>query len=91
MSRYKKAGISKTKDGNSLKYSTTLYQRIPESINDVHVITTSGDRLDILAYQYYGDPQLWWYIAQANHLSSMNVEEGLQLRIPSDVRFEDPL
>ncbi|WP_156477464.1 LysM peptidoglycan-binding domain-containing protein [Falsihalocynthiibacter arcticus] len=26
----------------------------------------SGDRLDKLALHYYGDPRLWWVIAQAN-------------------------
>ena len=25
-----------------------------------------GDRLDTLAQAYYGDPRLWWVIAQAN-------------------------
>ena len=25
-----------------------------------------GDRLDTLAQAYYGDPRLWWAIAQAN-------------------------
>jgi hypothetical protein len=43
------------------------------------------DRIDSLAYQFYGDPVLWWVIAAANDMellpSDMNV--GDLLRIPS--------
>jgi hypothetical protein len=42
--------------------------------------------LDTLARQYYNDPSLWWIIAQANNLNSVNLglEPGIQLRIPAD-------
>ena len=49
------------------------------------MITQHGDRLDNLAYQYYGAPSLWWFIANVNNLNTMNVEAGLQLRIPASV------
>ena len=48
-------------------------------------MTQFGDRFDVLANQYYGDSSLWWYIAQANHLNSMNIEPGTSLRIPASV------
>jgi len=44
-----------------------------------------GDRLDLIAYQYYGDPLLYWEIADANN--AMQPEEllrvGNRLLIPN--------
>ena len=64
-------------------YGTTLYQSIPETNGDLHVISTEGDRLDNLAFQFYGDSSLWWYIAKANNLTAMNVPAGKSLVIPA--------
>ena len=64
-------------------FGTTLYQSIPETNGDLHVISTEGDRLDNLAFQFYGDSSLWWYIAKANNLTAMNVPAGKSLRIPA--------
>ena len=55
--------------------------------DDIYVITQEGDRLDNLAFQYYGDPKLWWYIATANQISTVNVPHGTSLRIPSSTDF----
>jgi copper chaperone CopZ len=41
--------------------------RRPES-NVLHTVT-SGDRLDLLAYKYYGDTTKWWQISDANPVS----------------------
>ena len=69
------------------KYDTTIYDKIPETNEDIYVISTDGDRLDILAYQFYGDSSMWWYIAQANHINTMNLEPGTSLRIPASTQF----
>ena len=91
MSRYENSKVKKDqliRGKNSPKsyhvtsYSTTIYSSIPETNSDVYVITQKGDRLDNLAAQFYGDSNLWWYIAQANNLNTMNIEAGIQLRIP---------
>ena len=50
-------------------------------------MTQHGDRLDLLAYTYYGDSTLWWYIAKANGLKVMNVTEGTSLRIPGSTTY----
>ena len=60
---------------------------VQDDNNDVYVITQEGDRLDNLAFQYYGDSNLWWYIATANQISTMNVPNGTSLRIPSSTQF----
>ena len=66
------------------KYNTTIYEEVPQRNDDILVITQEGDRFDNLAYQYYGDPSLWWFIARANNMVSMNVEVGTHLRIPAN-------
>ena len=46
---------------------------------------TAMDRVDLLAYQYYSDPTLWWKIADANP-SIMNWHDltpGQIIRIPT--------
>lgn len=62
------------------------YPEIPLSINDTYVITVMGDRLDLMADQFYGDTRLWWIIAQANpdniRRDSYSVSAGLEIRIP---------
>ena len=63
-------------------YGTTVYAKIPETDSDIWVITQMGDRLDLIAQQYYGDITLWWYIARVNNLKTMNIPAGTSLRIP---------
>lgn len=45
-----------------------------------------GDRLDILAYKYYKDPQLWWIILEANpnYLWEGDIQKGDVINIPSE-------
>ena len=67
--------------------NTTFYSAIPETDDDIYVITQLGDRLDNLAFQFYGDVTLWWYIARANDLNTMIVPENIQLRIPGTIEY----
>ena len=66
-------------------YTTNFYPQIPLNSNDIYVITDFGDRLDLLANQFYNDPTLYWVIASANpdeiELDSLSVKGGIQLRI----------
>jgi hypothetical protein len=65
------------------------YPEIPYNENDIYVITEFGDRLDILANQFYKDITLYWIIAIANpdviNFGSIYIEEGTQLRIPLNI------
>ena len=69
-------------------YKNLKYPEIPLSINDLYIKTTSGDRLDLLANQFYRNPDYWWIIATANtdivRRDSLNLKPGLEIRIPSD-------
>tara|TARA_Y100000034_G_C6826793_1_gene372832 strand:- start:834 stop:1136 length:303 start_codon:yes stop_codon:yes gene_type:complete len=67
--------------------STTIYSAIPKTDNDIYVLTQDGDRLDNLAFQFYGDQGLWWYIAKANNLKFMTVGAGISLRIPATTQY----
>ena len=87
MTRYDNKTILKTPDGKPY-IRGKQYPNIPLSESDVYVITTVGDRLDLLAYSYYRDVNLWWIIAAANNnitKGSMFPIPGTQLRIPTDL------
>ena len=89
MNRYENTKlVQKTKNNTKvISRTTTIYSSIPESDDDIYIITQYGDRLDLLAYTYYGDSTLWWYIAKANGLKVMNIPEGTSLRIPGSTNY----
>ena len=70
-------------------YRTVFYPEIEPSENDIYVETEFGDRLDLLANQFYKDVSLYWIIAIANpnviSLGSLTPSIGTQLRIPTDI------
>ena len=92
MSRYsnttvKRSTPTKLRTKSVDKYSTTLYQSVPISDSDIFIITQEGDRLDLLAYQFYNDSSLWWYIGNANNMNTVNIPRGTSLRIPATIDF----
>ena len=81
--------VIKRKDGSLQKITsipTAYYPRVEFHNDDMYFITQEGDRLDLLANQFYGNPELWWYIARVNHLKTMNVEPGIKIRVPNSIR-----
>jgi len=87
MQRYDESTILTTNNYRPY-YKSKIYPNIPLSENDIYVITTVGDRLDSLAYNYYRDPTLWWIIAMANNNATKGAlypQPGTQLRIPLDI------
>ena len=69
-------------------YKALKYPEIPLSINDLYVITNDGDRLDLLANQFYQDVDMWWIIATANpgvvKRDTFNLKPGLEIQIPTN-------
>ena len=69
-------------------YKNIKYPPIPLSVDDIYIITTVGDRLDLLANQFYKDSELWWIISTANmdiiKRDSFALEAGLEIRIPAN-------
>jgi len=86
MRRYNNIPIKDRYDGKRV-YKTTIYPPVPPSSTDIQVISNEGDYLDTLAYKYYGDPTLYWIIANVNKIGKgrMSVPTGLTLRIPVDI------
>ena len=85
--RYQTIKTIKTDDRITF-YRNVIYPDIAYSDRDQYVITTVGDRLDLLANDIYGDTSLWWILASANNLTcdSLIPPIGMQLRIPSNIQ-----
>lgn len=87
MNRYQNIPVIKNTQGIRY-YRDNKYPRVPLSSTDIYVITTIGDRFDLLAQQYYKDSSLWWIISTANETlpqNSLYIPTGTQIRIPTDV------
>ena len=86
--RYQNIKETKFNDTGSVYYLNNIYPDIQFSDTDNYVIATMGDRLDLLAFDFYGDSSLYWVIASANSISgdSLYPEPGMQLRIPSNIQ-----
>ncbi|MAH43656.1 hypothetical protein CL614_08130 [archaeon] len=80
-------GLANPQVYNITSNGTTIYSSIPESDTDIWVITQTGDRLDLLAQQFYSDVNLWWYIAKANNLTFIHLPAGISLRIPASIQY----
>jgi hypothetical protein len=53
--------------------------------DDVFHTVSQGDRVDLLAYRYLGQADLWWVICDYNDIFfPLDVPVGTVLRIPSD-------
>ena len=71
MGRYTTISDKETLKGK--RYKTTVkYPDIPLGFDDIYAYTDEGDRFDILAQTYYGDPSLWWVISIANPQFNQN-------------------
>ena len=88
MNRYQNIKVISQSVNTPKYYRDNKYPIIPLSIDDIYVVTTVGDRFDLLAKQYYGDHTLWWVISIANDnlpQNSLNPPAGTQIRIPVNV------
>jgi len=91
MSRYKETNIQdinlmqryRDRKGTVTKYNTTVYEEVDPHDSDLLVRSQAGDRLDLLALQFYGDRDLWWFIGRVNNIVTMNIPAGTALRIPA--------
>ena len=89
MPQYRKINIPLRSLKGKRYLKQTKYPSIPLSNNDIQILTDSGDRLDNLAFQFYGDTSYWIWIVLANpdklRRDSYYVSPGTQLRIPADI------
>ena len=66
------------------KHNSSITPKIESTTEDIYIIARDGDRLDLLAYEYYDDESRWWVLAEVNKLGkgSFAVPPGMRLRIP---------
>ena len=83
MGRYN--SIEKFKKNGVSRIGTSYLPKFEEQNSDILLISTEGDRCDLLAEEFYGDSTFWWYIASVNNLKSNNIEAGTQLRVPTSI------
>lgn len=72
-------------DFNELKlYSYPWNCDLQKSEGDTYIEITNNTRLDKLANDYYGDPKLWWVIAQINKIKNplTDLKIGMLIWIP---------
>ena len=84
-SRYSNTKIKRDKSGIRA-YKTTYYPDIPIRNEDTFIYPRFGERLDTLAYKFYGDSTLWWVIAKANGIrGKLNAPKDTEIRIPGNI------
>ncbi len=73
--------FTKTENG---RLKTTQYPIFEKQPSDRYIISREGDRLDLLANEFYNDPRFWWVLAEANTLGkgTLSIPPGIQLRVP---------
>jgi hypothetical protein len=82
--RYSNANI--LNDASGKRKQSTMIIPVPNpSLNDVYIQTSNIERLDLLAFKFYGDSSMWYIIATANGLGkgSLIVPINSRLRIPN--------
>ncbi|GHA89714.1 MULTISPECIES: LysM peptidoglycan-binding domain-containing protein [Streptomyces] len=88
-SRYHDAeiGVHRMPDGTEVRYTKRrLLPALDEAARESapHTVS-SGDRPDLLAQRYFGDPGQWWQIADANPVldpHELTEEAGRTIAVP---------
>lgn len=88
-SRYEKVVTAQITDasGRAIKYKGIRF--IPETPAIMQHTVVQGDRLDLIAHQYYQDPELFWRICDANKAmlpDELVAEVGRRILIPPALR-----
>jgi nucleoid-associated protein YgaU len=85
-SRYVNAVVIQVDTGSKLLWAVYPTAKITRKVLAFRYQTAiQGDRFDTLAYREYGDPLLWWVLAQANPeiFYPDEIPVGTVIRIPS--------
>jgi hypothetical protein len=90
MNRYLTTQTTSANTGKR-RLQTTIFPTISASINDFIIRTTSIERLDKLAQEFYSDATAWPIIATANGLGkgTLVIPPNTTLRIPAITNIQD--
>jgi nucleoid-associated protein YgaU len=83
-SRYAETGTILVATEDRGPILTVLPVQPPTSGAYTTYLSREGDTFDLLAFQKYGDPRLWWKIAEINPIIGMpdRISPGTLVRIP---------
>ena len=79
-SRYGNARLFAPDQDGELRCKGTRPRLIGPAVGVLEHVIREGERLDLLARHYYGDPRLWWRILDANPDLLSGVELSLKPR-----------
>jgi nucleoid-associated protein YgaU len=84
-SRYRDSDLTLVSTGRGTHLTVVPGQQTEWAFLFTYHQVTASDRLDLLAQQFYGDPRMWWQIADANPevLDWTVLTPGQVIRIPS--------
>lgn len=84
-SRYKDSTLALVASSRGTNLTVVPSPQREWAFSFTYHLVTGADRIDLLAQQYYGDPRMWWHIADANPevLSWEALTPGRTIRIPS--------
>jgi hypothetical protein len=63
---------------------------VPDDTDELWVVPPAGvPRLDLLANDFYGTPQLWWVLSSVNNMLDplVSVPTGTAIRVPTKERL----
>jgi hypothetical protein len=88
-SRYNYSVLYRSQSGDFWGTRPPLSLR-PHPTDQFHQVTDSDSkRIDLIAWRYYRDVDLWWVIAEVNNVGSpLEIKSGTILRIPSYDRVQ---
>jgi hypothetical protein len=87
-SRYSDGFLFKGYHSVKNSFEVGVYRVFPNNVSGIFYYTwVEGDRLDIIASKFLGDPSLWWVIMDYNDdvHSPFELVPGQELRIPVHV------
>lgn len=94
ISRYKiLRGVTENNDTRGSYLETQNLRTIPKSDDDIYHVVSDNEvnRLDIISFNYYGTPHLWWAIAWANDfIDPFILKRDDIIRIPPLTALYDP-
>ncbi len=84
--RYRNVKSKKDLNGKQY-YVPSFVPNIPIKDSDIFVYPLYGQRFDSIAYDYYGNSNLWWIIAKANELGKgqIGLDPEKKIRIPTEI------
>jgi hypothetical protein len=84
--RYIKLETKVLPNGKTVYKSAIPKSITPDELNDLQIIASDADRMDVLAHNAYGSAQSWWKIAAANKRTngSLFFKPGTTIFIPKE-------